>query len=113
MSARSLAAIDRIVARGGDVDDVLREIVELLAAEPGITWAGISFREGGELSLGPQAGTADATDHVRTSIVYDGDVVGELAVDGDADDVFLARVAETIAAYVLLGWDTGGVSWEP
>ena len=40
-------------------------------------------------------------------------VVGELAVDGNADNVYLGRVAETIAAYVLLGWDTGGVSWDP
>jgi hypothetical protein len=113
MSARSLSALDRIVERGGEVDDVLREVVELLAADRRIAWAGISFREGGELSLGPQAGTADESNRVRTSIVYEGDVVGELAVDGNADNVYLERVAETIAAYVLLGWDTGGVSWDP
>ncbi len=40
-------------------------------------------------------------------------VVGELAVDGDAEPAFLARVAEQISAYVLLGWDTSGEAWEP
>jgi putative methionine-R-sulfoxide reductase with GAF domain len=113
MSARSLAALDRLVARGGDVDDLLRNVVALLAAEPGISWAGISFREDGELSLGPQAGRREEARRVRTPIVYDGAVVGELAVDGEADATLLAQVAMVVAPYTLLGWDTGGEVWEP
>lgn len=113
MSGRSLTALDRILDGGGEVDDVLRNVVELLVADPGIAWAGISFREGAELSLGPQAGSPAVSGRIRTPIVYEGDVVGELAVDGDADTAFLGQVAGTIAPYVLLGWDTGGVSWEP
>ena len=62
--------------------------------------------------LGPQAGTADEARRVRTTIAYDGDEVGELAVDGTPRRS-LERAAAAIAPYVLLGWDTGGEAWEP
>ena len=113
MTLRSLEALDRILEDGGEADDVLRAVVGLLAAEQEIAWAEISFREGGELAPGPHAGVRDEDVRVRTPIVYDGDVVGELTVDGDADEAFLAGVADKISAHVLLGWDTGGVAWEP
>jgi hypothetical protein len=113
MSQGPLEAVDRIVASGGEADDVLRAVVDLLAAQPGIAWAGIFFREDGELSLGPQAGRREEARRVRTPIVYDGAVVGELAVDGEADATLVAQVAIVVAPYTLLGWDTGGEVWEP
>jgi hypothetical protein len=113
MSTQALEAIDRVVASGGDADDVLRAVVEVLAAEPEIAWAGIRFLEDGELVLGPSAGTSDETRRHPTAIAYRGESVGELVIDGVAEQSSLDRIAVLISAYVLLGWDTGGNAWEP
>ena len=113
MSAGALAEIDRVVAGGGDADDVLRAVVAALAAEPGIEWAGITFLEAGELVLGPSAGSPDEARRHVTPIAYRGDPIGELVVDGAAEPTSLARVAASLSEYVLLGWDTGGTVWEP
>jgi hypothetical protein len=113
VSAGALEALDRILNRGGEADDVLREVVGVLAREPGIAWAGILFREEGRLVLGPEAGTPDEARRGRVEVVFRGQAVGQLAVDGDADPAFLERVATLVSAYVLLGWDTGGEAWEP
>ena len=38
----------------------------------------------------------------------------ELAVDGPPDDLaFLERVALLVSGHCLVGWDTGGESWDP
>jgi len=113
MSARALEALDRILNRGGEPDDVLRSSVSILAEEPGITWAGIAFVEEGKVALGPEAGEPDEPRRVRVPVVYQGSQVGELWVDGEAGQAFLERVAVLISAHVLIGWDTRGESWEP
>lgn len=113
MSLAAQEAIDRIVDEGGDADDVLRAVVGALAAAPETTWAGIRFLEDGELVLGPSAGTPDETRRQVTAIAYRGEPVGELAVDGAAALAVLEGVARSISAYALLGWDTGGSTWEP
>ncbi len=48
-----------------------------------------------------------------TAILYDGSLVGELWVDGRADEGFLTRIAASVSPYVLIGWDTQGQTWEP
>lgn len=113
MSTRALEAIDRILNRGGDADDVLRAVVAELAREPDVDWAGIFFLEDGELALGPDVGAPDESRRVRVPVAYQGTQVGELAIDGAADAAFLERVAVVVSAHVLLGWDTGGEAWEP
>ena len=113
MSIRALGAIDRILDRGGDADDVLRAVVAELAREPGLEWAGIFFLENGELTLGPETGTANGARRLRVPVLYQGAQVGELAVDGDAGTALLERIALLVSAHVLLGWDTGGTAWEP
>lgn len=113
MSTRALEAIDRILDRGGDADDVLRAVVAELAGADGISWAGVLFLENGELSLGPEAGVPDEERRLRVPVDYQGTRVGELAVDGSAGEDFLQRVAALVSAHVLLGWDTGGEAWEP
>ena len=113
MSTPSVAAIERIVGGGGDADDVLRAAVAELVRAPGIEWAAVFFLEGGELELGPEAGSADASRRACVPVTYQGVPVGELAVDGDADAGLLERVAALLSAHVLLGWDTGGEAWEP
>ena len=109
----ALDAIDRILDRGGDADDVLRAVLAALAAEPSIAWAGISFREQGELVPGPAAGEPDESRRTTVEISYEGTPVGALAADGEPDRALLDRVATLVSAHVLLGWDTGGESWEP
>jgi hypothetical protein len=113
VSASALEALDRLLDRGGEPDDVLRAAVFLLASEPGVAWAGIAFHEGGELVLGPEAGAPDLSRRVRVPVRYHDDTVGELWVDGEADRTLLERVAALLAPYVLIGWDTGGQGWEP
>ena len=112
-NAGSAAALDEILARGGDADDVLRRVVELLAGEPGLDWAGIALVEGDALVLGPNAGTPAEEVRARTPILYEGAVVGELWTDGRMDEIFLSHVATAIASYVLIGWDTQGQTWDP
>ena len=114
MSGRDavLAAIAALAERGGDADDVLRAaLAELAALYP---YAAIAFVEDGELAGGPQVG-ADAGEIRTAPIAFGGIRVAELRVsDVGPDEVaFLERVAETVAPYCLVGWDTGGESWEP
>jgi hypothetical protein len=112
--AGALEAIDRILNRGGDADDVLRDVVGVLPAQvPGLVWARVSFAEPDGLVPGPSAGEPDEERRARVPVAYRGEEVGELAVDGEAGREFLERVATLISAHVLLGWDTGGDRWEP
>jgi hypothetical protein len=113
MSAGALDAVDRILNRGGDADDVLRGVVAALVERGGCAWAGILFAEEGDLVLGPQAGEPSAEQRTQIPVVYRGDRVAELVVDGCDDRAFLDRVAVLISAHCLVGWDTGGVPWEP
>ena len=111
----ALEAIDRILNRGGDADDILRRVVAALHEEAGYAWAGIYFLEGGELALGPQAGTPDASRRTSVPVAWQGDRVAELVVDDapEEDRMLLERVAVLVSGHCLVGWDTGGESWEP
>jgi hypothetical protein len=110
----ALAAIDRIVERGGDADDVLRGVVAALHDDAGYAWAGIFFLEDGAPTLGPADGEPDETRRTRVPVLWQGDPVAELAVDGapEEDHRFLERVAELVSGHCLVGWDTGGEPWE-
>jgi hypothetical protein len=109
-----LAAIDEILNRGGDADEVLREVVAVLHRE--YSWVGISFVEEGALVLGPAEGTQTA-EATGFPISYENNVVAELGiVAGELnaeDQAFLERVAVLISPYCLVGWDTGGEAWSP
>jgi hypothetical protein len=113
VNTRPLEALDRVLERGGEPDDVLREATAVLADEPTVAWAGVAFLEDGDLVLGPASGVPDEARRTRVPIAYQGEPVGELWVDGDAHDGFLGQFAARIAAHVLIGWDTGGEGWEP
>ena len=55
--AGAIAAIEGIVAAGGDADDVLRDVIAALHEHvPDYTWVALRFSEGGDLVLGPAAG---------------------------------------------------------
>jgi len=107
--AGALEAIDRILNRGGDADDVLRTVLEALQ-DRGIPYGAIRFVEEGKLVDGPSAGQPTAAR--TTPVVYHGERIGELEL-ADDDDAFAERVATLISAYVLVGWDTAGEPWSP
>jgi len=113
MSGDVLDTLAALAEQSGDADDVLRAAVDLLVAAPHVSWVGIRFVEEGDLVAGPSAGTPDEMRRRRAPIAYRGDSVGELVVDGDVDDTFLARAADLLSEHVLLGWDTGGEEWVP
>jgi L-methionine (R)-S-oxide reductase len=157
----ALEAVDRIVNRESEADEVLRQTVEVLHDRfDHYSWVGIYLVEEGDLMLGPWKGP-QATEHVRipigqgvcgaaassgvTEVVddvnadprylacfvstrseivvpvhYDDMVVAEIDIDSDElaafgpdDQAFLERVATLISPHCLVGWDTGGESWEP
>jgi hypothetical protein len=113
VSTETLERLDALLAEAGEADDALRAVVELLASEPEIEWAGIAFLEEGELVLGPAAGVPDETARQSAVVAFHGEPVGELRIDGRTDAVFLEQVAARIAELVLVGWDTRGEAWEP
>ena len=66
--AGALETIDRILERGGDADEVLREVVSVLHDRfDHYSWIGIYLVEDGDLVLGPWQGP-EATEHVRIPI---------------------------------------------
>ena len=108
----SIATIERILDRGGDADDVLRDVVATLVERGGCVWAGILFAEGDELMLGPEAGSPLPGSRLRLPVMFDLDHVADLVVDGCSDTALAERVAELIPPFCLVGWDTGGVPWD-
>ena len=110
----ALEAVERILNRGGDADDILREVVGTLQERiPHYARVGIAFMEEGRLELGPEAGGGDG-EEVRSLVTFEGTPVAELIVrrtDTADDGPFLERVATLISPYCLVGWDTQGVPW--
>jgi L-methionine (R)-S-oxide reductase len=64
----ALEAIDEILERGGDADELLRAVVEVLHDRvEHYSWVGIYLVEGDDLVLGPWKGP-EATEHVRIPV---------------------------------------------
>jgi len=110
----ALEAIDRILDRGGDADEVLRQVVSVLHDRAGYAWAGIRFVEGDDLVLGPEAGEPEPARRETTPVRWQGELVAELIVDGapPEDAAFLQRLAILVSGHCLVGWDTRGEDWE-
>jgi len=107
--ADALAAVEAALGRGGDADDIVREVVEALHAHLG-RFARLRFVEGG----GPAAGQETETSGVP--VRYGDANVGNLELGGKLsteDRELLERVAGLIAEHALVAWDTGGEAWEP
>jgi hypothetical protein len=109
-----LETIDRIIERGGDADDILREVVGALG--PLYDSVAVAFVEDGALVVGPTAAKRPdpSASVAAVPITFEGAPVGELQVAPahDDDGPFLERVAHRVSPYCLVGWDTGGVPWE-
>jgi hypothetical protein len=110
----ALDAVERIINRGGDVDDVLRSVAAaLLERIPHFMRVTIAFVEDGRLELGPDAGSGDG-EEIRSPVTFAGAPVAELIVqrtEAADDGPFLERVATLISPYCLVGWDTQGIPW--
>jgi hypothetical protein len=110
----ALEAVDRLINRGGDADDVLRGIVQALHDRVGYDFVEIAFVEDDRLEPGPAAGPG-SDETYGVAIVFEGHAVGELRVEPAHTDpeehAFLERVATLVSPYCLVGWDTGGVPW--
>jgi hypothetical protein len=104
--------VEEVLERGGDADDLLRGVMDALHQE-GAAWVGIAFVEEGRLELGPSAGGEPPPELQRHPVDWQGSPVAELQASPDADPERLARVAELIGPYCLVGWDTHGEPWRP
>jgi putative methionine-R-sulfoxide reductase with GAF domain len=119
VDAGAVEAIDAIVEEETEADVIVRRAVDVLAGLPGARWAGIAFVEDALLVLGPAAGAVPdqpAAPAVHVPVRYGDSLVAELWIDTDAradadDQAVLARVADRLSPYCLVGWDTGGAEW--
>jgi L-methionine (R)-S-oxide reductase len=103
----ALEAIDRIVNREREADEVLRQVVDVLHDRfDQYSWVGIYLVEGGDLVLGPWKGP-QATEHVRIPIGQG--ICGAAAVSGrteivddvNADERYLACFVSTRSEIVV------------
>jgi hypothetical protein len=109
----ALEAIERVLNRGGEADDVLRQVVAIIHERLG-RFVRISFVEADDLVPGPAAG--DVSETTAFPIAFQGSRVADLEVGGeltDDDRALLERVAILVSPYALVGWDTGGEEWTP
>ena len=85
MSEGALEAIERISNRGGDAEEVLQAVVDVLHDRiDHYSWVGIYLVEGHDLVLGPWNGP-DATEHVRIPVGQG--VCGAAAASGQTEVV--------------------------
>ena len=105
----ALAAVETVLARGGEADDVVREVVEALHAHLG-RFARLRFVEGGGPAVGEETETSGVPVRYGDAHVADLELGGELSAE---DRALLERVAGSIAEHALVAWDTGGEAWEP
>ena len=109
----ALEGIERVLNRGGEADDVLRQVVAILHERLG-RYVRISFVESDGLVPGPALGEESAT--TAFPIAFQGSRVADLEAGGELteeDRALLERVAILISPYALVGWDTGGKEWTP
>ena len=103
----ALEAVDRILNREHEADEVLRKVVDVVHDRfPRYSWVGIYLVEGGELVLGPWKGP-QVTEHVRIPIgagicgAAAASGVTEVVDDVGADDRYLACFASTRSEIVV------------
>jgi hypothetical protein len=97
-SAGALEAVERILNRGGEPAEVLRQVVDALNARTS-AWFEIAFVEEGGVEPGPSAGGDRPDDRRSHAIEWKGQTVAELWTTADADPTLFARVAVIVSPY--------------
>ena len=107
-----VAGVERVVGAGGDADDVLRNVVDLLHER--FEYVAIAFREGDEWVVGPSAGAEPAAAEILP-IEYGGAEIAELRIAPSPPPETreaLRQVAPLLGEHCLVGWDTQGETWD-
>jgi putative methionine-R-sulfoxide reductase with GAF domain len=112
VTTAALEAIDRILNRGGEPDEVLHAVVGTLVERGRCSWAGIYVADDRRLVPGPQAGEQHGEARVHVPILFGGRRVGELAADDCADRNLLERVALLVSPHCRVGSTTLESGWE-
>jgi hypothetical protein len=95
-SSGALEAVERILNRGGDADEVLRQVVDVLH-ERTSSWVAIAF----DSDVRASAGGEKPEDHQRHPIVWQGRTIAELWTSSEADPTLCARVAVIVSPHCL------------
>jgi len=101
----ALEAVERILNRGGDAEDVLRRVLEALGGR-GISFARLRLAGSDGLDAGLTVG--EQREAVAVPVVYEGLEVGSLELATD-DRAFAERVATLISHHVAR-LETGGAA---
>lgn len=104
----ALEAVERILNRGGDAEDVLQGVLEALGAR-GISFARVQLAGSDGLNAGLTVG--EQREAVAVPVVYEGLEVGSLELATD-DRAFAERVATLISHHVAR-LETGGAARRP
>ncbi|OLB22558.1 MAG: hypothetical protein AUH17_08370 [Actinobacteria bacterium 13_2_20CM_68_14] len=97
----ALEAVERILNRGGDAEDVLREVLDALGAR-GISFARVQLAGGDGLEVGERRAS------IAAPVAYEGSEIGSLEVAAD-DRAFVEPVATLISHHVAR-LETGGAA---
>ncbi len=100
----ALEAVERILNRGGDAEDVLRGVLDAFDAR-GISFARVQLAGGDGLEVGERRAS------IAAPVAYEGSEIGSLEVAAD-DRAFVERVATLISHYVAR-LETGGDAASP
>jgi hypothetical protein len=92
----ALEAVERILNRGGNAEDVLREVLAALRLR-GISFA--SVQVAGRNGLGDALVVGEQGERIVAPVVHEGSEIGSLALAAD-DRAFVERVATLISWYV-------------
>jgi hypothetical protein len=100
----ALEAVERILNRGGEAEDVLPAVLEALRSR-GISFGRVQLA--GSDGLGGGLAVGGPGQGIAAAIVYEGSEIGslELAVD---DRAFVERVATLISHYVWIARTAAG-----
>ena len=109
----ALEAVERVLNRGGEADDVLRQVVAILHERLG-RFVRISFVEGMASSRARPRATRRRRRRSRSRSRADAWPTSRQAASlTEEDRALLERVAILISPYALVGWDTNGEGWNP
>jgi hypothetical protein len=113
----ALEAVDRILNRGGEPDEVVSAVLAALH-ERAFTWIGVVHRDGDEIHVGPQAGERAVAQPLTAAVVWRRRRVAELWAQPrpadpqplsatDDDRALLERVALLISPQLRAGRHEG------